>query len=1021
MQVEKKVGSVMVVGGGVAGLQAALDLADSGYSVYLIEKSGAIGGAMAQLDKTFPTNDCSMCIIAPKLVECGRHANITLMTLSEVTGIIGTAGNFTVTVKESPRYVDMDKCVACGICAERCPKNAQNEYNADAGKRRAIYVKYAQAVPQKYQIDPASCLRLQKPGTCGFCETVCAAGAINFNDSEKIHQIDVGAVVLAPGFEAYDPKEARVWGYGTLPNVITSLQMERYLSATGPTEGQLMRPFDGKPVNKVAFLQCIGSRDEILCHNTYCSSVCCMYAVKNAIIAKEQTPGLSATIFYMDMRAHGKDFDKYLERAKNQAGVRFVRCRMNAVEPQGANGDLRIRYINETGRQVEEYYDMVVLSVGMQTPQHALELAETTGIKLTADRFAATSDFAPVQTSQAGIFACGAFAGPKDIPQSVVEGSAVAAAVANLLATVRYQLTAEILPPTEKDVGDEEPRIGVFVCHCGTNIAGVVDVKAVEEHAATLPGVVYVERNLFSCAQDSQDQIVKRIEEHQLNRIVIAACSPRTHEPLFRETLRSAGLNEYLVELANIRNHSSWVHADEPDMATSKAKDLVRMAVAKATHGVPLHPVSVPITRKGLVIGGGVTGMTAALNLAEQGFEVHLVEQTETLGGNAIFLKHTWSGEHIPNRIGKLIDKVIWNDRITIHKGCQITATDGYVGNFRSTVTAKNGATTVIEHGIGIIATGARMHPPTEYGYGSIRKVVTSIEFDKLHELKEKTVKASKNFVFIQCVGSRESGHMYCSKVCCTHSVQSAIELKQEDPARNVYILYRDMRTYGQRESLYRQARKMGVIFINYELHGKPLVTENGNQIKVEVWDHVLHRPLRIKADMVILASAIRPRDDARDLARLFKVPVDEDGFFLEAHSKLRPIDLATDGLFIAGLAHYPKPIEESVAQALAASARAATLLSKPKVSLDGVKATVDPVFCDGCALCIDVCPYKAITLHALETTDETGEAHKIVRINTAQCKGCGVCQGTCPKRGVYVAGFTMKQMSSQIQAALAV
>ncbi len=942
------------------------------------------------------------------------------MTLSEVTRIDGIAGDFKVTVKEAPRYVDVEKCIACGKCTEKCPKKVDSEYDAATGKRKAIYVKYAQAVPLKYQIDPDACIRLQKPGACGFCEKVCDAGAINFNDTEKIHQLNVGAVVLAPGFEAYDPTDAGVWGFGVYPNVITSLQLERYLAASGPTEGHLIRPSDKKPVNKVAFLQCVGSRDENLCGNGYCSSVCCMYAIKEAVIAKDHVPGLQTTIFYMDMRTHGKEFDLYMERAKADSGVRFVRCRVNGVEPDGLGGDLRLSYVNEHGRQLEEFYDMVVLSVGLQTPKHVLELAHTAGIKLTANNFAATSDFAPVQTSREGIFTCGAIAGPKDIPQSVVEGSAAAAAVADLLAPARFDLTTEATFPQEKDVSGEEPRIGVFVCHCGSNIAGTVDVKAVEEYAATLPDVVYVERNLFSCSQDTQEMITKRIREQNLNRIVIAACTPRTHEPLFRETLKAAGLNEYLVEMANIRNHNSWVHTNNPKAATAKAKDLVRMAVAKITFGDSYRPISVPITQKGLVIGGGVAGMTAALNLAEQGFEVHLVEKTDTLGGNALNLKHTWSGEHVPTQLAKLIDKLIGNDKILIHKESMVTAVEGFVGNFRSTISSRHGETKVIEHGAGIVATGGDAYVPTEYNHDSITGVVTSVQFDKLFELKEQHVKKARRFVFIQCVGSREEGNMYCSKVCCTHSVQSAIALKKEKPERNVYILYRDMRTYGQREALYKQARKLGVIFINYELHGKPKVTQNGSAIDVEVWDHVLHRPLKIEVDMVILATAIRPQGDAAELGKLYKVPVDKQGFFQEAHAKLRPVDFSTDGMFVAGLAHYPKPVEESIAQALAASARAATILSKTHISLDAVKATVDEDYCDGCALCVDVCPYNAITL--VEKPGIAGEvAGKTIVINKAQCKGCGLCQGTCPKRGVYVAGFTMKQISAQIQAALAV
>lgn len=938
------------------------------------------------------------------------------MTLSEVVKVDGNAGDFNVTVKESPRYVDMDKCIACGACTDKCPKKVDSEYDAATGKRKAIYVKYAQAVPLKYQIDPNACIRLKKPGACGLCEKACDAGAINFNDTEKMHEINVGAVILAPGFEAYDPTDAGVWGYGTNKNVITAMQLERYLSASGPTEGHLVRPSDGKPVRKIAFLQCIGSRDENLCGNGYCSSVCCMYAIKEAVIAKDHVPGLKASIFYMDMRTHGKDFDMYLERAKNESGVRFVRCRVNGVETDGEGGDCRLSYVNEDGRQLEEFYDMVVLSVGLQTPKHVLELAKTADIKLTADNFAATSDFAPVQTSREGIFTCGAISGPKDIPQSVVEGSAAAAAVADLLSPSRHNLTTEPTFPAEKDISNEDPRIGVFVCHCGSNIAGVVDVKAVEEYAQTLPNVVYVERNLFSCSQDTQDMITKRIQEQNLNRIVIAACTPRTHEPLFRETLKAAGLNEYLVEMANIRNHNSWVHIQDPKNATAKAKDLVRMAAAKVTFGDSLTPISVPITQTALVIGGGVAGMTSALNLAEQGFDVHLVEQTDTLGGNALNLKHTWAGEHVPTEVAKLVDKVLWNEKIILHKEARVTAVEGFVGNFHSTISTKDGKSKVIDHGAGIIATGGEVFIPQEYNYDNITRVVTSVQFDKLFELKERHVRIAKKFVFIQCVGSREGDNMYCSKVCCTHSVQSAIALKQERPDRNVYILYRDMRTYGQREALYRQARKLGVIFINYELHGKPKVTEDGDIITVEVWDHVLHRPLKIECDLVILATAIRPMPDAADLGKLYKVPVDGHGFFQEAHAKLRPVDFSTDGMFVAGLAHYPKPIEESVAQALAAAARAATLLAKTSISLDAIKATVDENYCDGCALCVDVCPYGAITL-----VDRAEGKGQIIRVNKAQCKGCGLCQGTCPKRGVFVAGFTMKQISAQIQAALAV
>ena len=945
--------------------------------------------------------------------------NIELMTLCEVTDVTGTAGDFTVKVKQHPRYVDVDKCIACGECASKCPKKVDDEYNAGTGKRKAIYVKYAQAVPLKYQIDPDACIWLKKPGRCGACAKICPAGAINFDDTEKTLEISVGAIILAPGFECFDPSGIEPYGYGKYSNVITSMQLERYLSASGPTEGHLLRPSDKKAVRKMAFLQCVGSRDEHLCGNGYCSSVCCMYAIKEAVIAKEHVPDLQTSIFFMDMRTHGKEFDEYYQRAKTESGIRFVRCRVGGVEPEGREGDLRIHYVNEQGRQIEEYFDLVVLSVGLETPGPVLKLADRLGVNLTPHNFAAVSSFLPVKTSVPGIYACGVFAGPKDIPHSVMEGSAAAAAVADILAPARHELSKKKTYPPERDILDEELRIGVFVCHCGSNIAGYVDVEEVADYAATLPGVAYVERNLFTCSQDTQDLMVKVIKENSLNRIVVAACTPRTHEPLFRETLKAAGLNEYLFEMANIRNQDSWVHAGDKASATQKAKDLVRMAVAKVTWQNPLENVSVPITGRALVIGGGLAGMTAALNLARQGFQVDLVEKGAVLGGNALHLHNTWAGEHIPSKLKTLVDEVCLHSLINVHLDSEVVAAEGYVGNFKSTIKNSKDKKSTISHGVTVIATGGMRLMPDEYGYRKYPEVVSALEFDKLKEAGDFRVRNSNSFLFIQCVGSRESDRNYCSKVCCTHSVQSAIELKKENPSRRVYILYRDMRTYGQRESLYKQAREMGIVFINYELHGKPKVKKADDGFEVEVWDHVLHRPLRIQADMVILAAAILPSPGAKRLANLYKLPLDNFGFFQEAHAKLRPVDFATDGLFVAGLAHYPKPVEESISQALAASARAATLLSQDEIVLDGIKAQVDPQKCDGCALCIDVCPYHAITL--VETEDDSGERHKLVTVNKAHCKGCGLCQATCPKLAISVAGFTYQQLESQIEAALAV
>ena len=1010
-------GAVLVVGGGISGMQASLDLADSGYFVYLVEKTGAIGGAMPQYNKVFPTNDCSMCIISPKLVECGRHPNIRIMTLSTVIDINGHAGNFTVRVLEHPRYVDPAKCIACGQCSGSCPKSVDDSFNSYIAKRKAIYIKYPQAVPLKYQIDPQACIRLQQPGKCGVCAEICPPGAINFEDRGQEHELRVGAVVMALGFQTFDPSKAKVWGYGVYPNVITSLQFERYLSPNGPTDGILNRPSDHKPVKRIAFLQCIGSRDKNRCNNEYCSAVCCMYAIKEAMTVKEANPDLEVAIFYMDMRTPGKEFDRYFERARNEYGVRFVRSRIHGVEPKGHKGDLRLHYISVQGKQVEEIFDLVVLSVGLETPDSMVRLAEKIGIHMTPDRFASISAFMPVHTSKKGIFTCGAFNGPRDIPQSVIGGSAAAASVSALLFPARHTQTRTLPPPAEQNVSLQEPRIGVFVCHCGTNIAGVVDVEEVAAYAATLPQVVHVTRNLFTCAQDTQDLMVQQIREKGLNRIVVAACTPRTHEPLFRKTLKSAGINEYLIEMANIRNQNAWVHSQEPEVATGKAKDLIRMAVAKVSSQTARKPLRIPIAPSVLIIGGGVAGMTAALNLAHQGFRIHLIEKTTQLGGNALHLFQTWNGEHVPRYLKELKEEVQDHPLIEVAYTSTVQAVSGHVGNFTTTIRIGPTRKRIIEHGAVIITTGAKRYIPEEFEYGKIPKVVASIEFDKLHMHNETRVANGKSFVFIQCVGSRNQERPYCSKSCCTHSIQSAIKLKKEAPSRQIYILYREIRTYGQRERIYNQARELGIVFINYELHGPPRVKKADNGVLVEVWDHVLHRPLEIRADVVILAAATLASPEATALANLFKLPLNADGFFQEAHAKLRPVEFHVDGVFVAGLAHYPKPLEESISQALAAAAKAGRLLARKEIALEPNVALVDPVHCDGCGLCIDVCPYRAITL--VEYRDEEGHPLKTVHIDQVQCKGCGICQGTCPKRGVDVAGFTYAQIEAQIDAAL--
>lgn len=1008
-------GSVMVVGGGVAGIQSALDLANTGYYVYLVEQSPGIGGVMAQLDKTFPTNDCSMCILSPKLVECGRHMNIKLITMAEVLDLKGEIGNFQVTVRERPRYVDMEKCIACGVCAEKCPrKKIDDEFNPTLGKRAAAYVKYPQAVPLKYVIDEANCIYFEK-GKCRACEKFCPADAIDFKQQEKVHEIEVGAVVLAPGFRAFNPKVYGTYGYGRHPNVLTSLEFERILSASGPYGGHLQRPSDGGHPARIAFLQCVGSRDLQRNAHGYCSGVCCMYAIKEAVIAKEHAKeGLDATIFFMDMRTYGKDFERYYQRAESENGVRFVRSRVHSVEPSAADpNELIIEYADESGQMQSATFDLVVLSVGLEVSPDVQELLTRLKIERDGDGFVKTSCFKPVESSTPGIFVCGVASGPKDIPYAVMEASAASAGAAGILADSRDSMTHKKTYPTELPVESQEPRIGVFVCHCGVNIGSVVDVPGVRDYAKSLPHVVYVSDNIFSCSQDTQLLIRQVINEQKLNRVVVAACTPRTHEPLFQETIREAGLNPYLFEFANIRDQDSWVHQNEPEKATEKAKDLVRMAVFKAALLEPIDRLQVAVNQSALVVGGGVAGMTAALSLAEQGFQCFLVEQKDELGGHARKVHRTWKDEAVSGFLAGLKDRVEQHRNIEVLLAAKITEVRGFVGNF-FTQLQSNGAPREVQHGVAILATGAHSFQPREYLYGESDRVTRWHDLEKLFETEPQRLQDADAVAFIQCVGSREPDRPYCSKICCTSSVQQAIRLKEHKPDLDVYILYRDMRTFGQREELYREARKAGVIFIRYDLDGKPQVetaTVAGKEkLHLLVKDHVLQRPVSLYVDYLNLATAIIP-EELGELAKFFKVPVNQDGFFLEAHMKLRPVDFSTDGVFVCGLAHYPKPIEESIAQAQAAAARAALVLAQPFVEVEPIVSNVNQEMCIGCGLCEISCPFAAIRL-----TQIIGKGYRAENIS-ASCKGCGICAASCPQKAIDMKHFRDEQIMAAIHA----
>ncbi len=1470
---DEPVGAVLVVGGGIAGIQASLDLAESGYYVYLVESSPAIGGVMAQLDKTFPTNDCSMCILSPKLVECGRHLNIETLTYSEVVDVQGEPGHFLATIRRKPRYVDPAKCTGCGECPDVCPVGITSEFDEGLVDRKAIYRPYAQAFPNIFTIDkrgrppcvmacparvnvqgyvalisqgkyqealqlidenlplpgilgricphpcetecnrtsvdepiaicdlkrfvadqavrnppmkkeerservaiigsgpaglsaayylslegyqitifeklltlggmlrtgipeyrlprdvldgeiefiqdrgiqiktntsvgkdilvedlfsqgfkaifiatgaykdlrlnipgedargvipgvvflgrvnsgqgvqvgertavigggnvaidaarsalrvgskevtilyrrsreeiPANqdeidealsegieiqylaapieliprgqkgmevrCLRMRlgepdetgrrrpvpiegsefsievdtvipaigqapdlsfispemgieltKGGTlqvdsitlqtaregifaggdavtgpgyaveavgagkeaaisihrylngqdlregrepppwqranvddllakaqkiprekatllspaerrdsfqevrlplteedalreaqrclnCGLCSeclqcvSVCKAEAIVHDMNEEIFDIKVGSVILCPGFDEFDTTGLDSYGYGRYPNVITSIQFERILSASGPYQGALLRPSDGTSPRKIAWIQCAGSRDMTGENgNEYCSSVCCMYAIKEAIIAKEHQREVEPTIFYMDIRCQGKDFDRYFERAKREHGVRFVRCMISRVAEKPRSKSLAISYIDENKQVVEEEFDLVVLSVGLTPPKGVKDLAERLGLESDAYGFCKTHEFSPLGTSRPGIYVCGAFQGPKDIPETVAQASGAASSASSSLASVRGTLLRKKEYPPERDVSGEEPHIGVFVCHCGINIGGVVDVPQVKEFAKELKDVVYVEENLYSCSQDTQEKIKKAVEEHHLNRVVVASCSPRTHEPLFQETIREIGLNKYLFEMSNIRDQCSWVHMDQPEEATEKAKELVQMATAKARLSRPLEEPVAEVVAKGLVIGGGLAGMTSALELAHQGFDCYLIEKGSELGGNLRNVYDTVEGNDVQQLLQKTVEDVVNHPRIHVFTNTEVTEFSGYVGNFKTKILIRDETEEELEQGTVIVATGAEELRPSEYLYGEDERIMTQREFGEKIARGEGFLSEAKTIVMIQCVGSRTEESPNCSRICCSLAIKNALKIKERNPQAEVYIFYRDIRTYGLMEKYYTEARNAGVTFIPYDPQDKPQVGIETGSINLLFTESVTNERMALSPDWLVLSAGITPRRN-EELAKLLKVPLTEDGFFLEAHMKLRPVDFATDGIFLAGMAHFPKLITESISQAKAAAARAATLLSKGYVSVLPIISSVDEAKCIGCGLCESLCAYSAIQVGE---TDHGDKAETIA----ASCKGCGVCSASCPQKAITMKHFSDEELIAQIEA----
>ncbi len=857
---------------------------------------------------------------------------------------------------------------------------------------------------EQARAEAARCLACGICSECYQCVEACAAKAIDHTMAPQEVELKVGSVVLAPGFIPFDAKLKPELGYGRWANVMTSLEFERLNSASGPTGGHVQRPGDDKEPQRVAWIQCVGSRDASIGRD-FCSYVCCMYATKQAIIAQEHVAGLEPTIFYMDIRAQGKGFDRYYERAKDEHGVRYVRSMISRVIEDPATGDLTVQYFNEADELVSETFDLVVLSVGLSPSPEGVQLAGVLGVETNRFGFAERGDINPLITSAEGVFTCGGFQAPRDIPDTVMQASGAAAQAGELLAQARGSEVVKVDWPAERPVEGEEPRIGVFVCHCGINIGSVVDVPAVVEYASRLPGVAHAVEFLFTCATDSTEKIAAAIGEHRLNRVVVASCSPRTHEPLFRDCLKGAGLNPYLFEMANIRDQCSWVHAADHPAATNKAKDLVRMSVARARLLQPLSQFPSPVVQSALVIGGGVAGMTAALSLADQGFHATLVEKSAELGGIARRLGTTLEGFDVPAYLEDLVDRVTHNGLIEVVREAEVVSTSGHVGQLLSTLRVGE-QTRQVEHGAVIVATGAVEYQPTEYRADDPRVTTQLALHQGLRDAPEALAGVDR-VVMIQCVGSREEEHSYCSRICCSSAVANAIAIKQLKSEAEVSILFRDIRTFSLKELYYQQARRLGVRFIRFEVENPPEVTPTEEGLRVLVRDAILGRPIELTADRLVLSAAVRPSQDAGQLASALKLPLDADGFFMEAHLKLRPVDFVNAGFFMAGLAHGPKFIEESISQAKAAAARAATVLSKSELMVGGEVAVVDAERCVACLTCVRTCPYGVPQL------TEDG----VVYIDPAACQGCGNCASACPRKLIEVQHHTDAQILAKATA----
>ena len=992
---------VLVIGGGVGGIRAALDLTESKRDVTLIDKSYSIGGLMTQLDRTFPTNNCDLCTVSPHLSAGARERHLEIKPMTRLEKLTGEAGDFTATLVSQPRYIDMEKCTACDECRKKFPEAVR--FTPGLDPRAPTCMRYPQATPYAYSID------MDKVDNVAELQKVCKAGAILAEDKEVETTVEVASVVLGIGAELFDPSSLDHLGNGKFDNVVTGLEYERIMSASGPFQGNLVRRSDQVKPKKVAWLQCVGSRGINRGDVPYCSGVCCMYALKEAMVTKERFgDDIETTIFFMDMRTHGKGYEEYYNRAKDEFGVRMVRSRPHTILEMPDSKNIEIAYAVEgTSEKAVEEFDMVVMSTGFRVTEESVALAEKLGIDLNEHKFAATDSFNPVKTSKPGVYVCGVYESPKDIPETMVQASAAASmAAADVPVTLVDQIEEEVYPPA-RDVSGEEPKIGVFICDCGLEIGGVIDVNALLDHVKTNPDVAIAEAVGHGCSAESMDRIEAAIKENGLNRVVIGGCSPRTHETKFQDLLQRAGLNRYLVEIVNLRDQNTWAHLAEPTSALEKAMKLLQIGISGVRRNMALTDHILPMSQNALVIGGGVSGMTSALQLADQGIKVFIVEKAPALGGLAQSVHSTLEGDDPKAFVADLIEKVATHENIQVMTRSIIVDHEGMPGRFTTGIQTGARMTYMkIDHGVTILATGAMPNRPAVYGLGELDKVCTQLDLDGIIEEDAEKIKDLNSIVMIQCAGSREGDNPNCSRICCQAAMKNALRIKEINPEAEIFVLYRDIRTYGFQEDAYRKARDLGVKFIRFSLDQRPEVSEADGGLNVRTHDFVLGADLDIAADCVVLSTGMKADDEAtEDLAYMFHLNRTSDSYFLEDHIKLRPIDMAVHGVYVAGCAHSPKTIRESVTQAQAAAGRAQTLLAKKEINLGASVATVEGTKCASCLICVRACPFDVPFINA----------DGYSQIDADKCHGCGTCAAECPAKAIQLRTFEDDQILAKL------